>query len=137
MAKRDVMLGDAELEVLKVLWEGGPKTVREVLEVLHGQGRDLAYTTVLTMMTRLEAKGVVASNKSGQAYVYRARVSRERITRDRMRGLIEQLFNGTPGSLVLALMQSERFTPGEIAEFRTLIERLDSERGRDDREVRA
>lgn len=137
MAKRDVMLGDAELEVLKVLWEGGPKTVREVLEVLRGQGRDLAYTTVLTMMTRLEAKGVVASNKSGQAYVYRARVSRERITRDRMRGLIEQLFNGTPGSLVLALMQSERFTPGEIAEFRALIERLDSERGRDDREGRA
>lgn len=120
------MLGDAELEVLKVLWDGGtPMTVREVLGVLQQNGRDLAYTTVLTMMTRLEAKGVVAANKSGPAYVYRPKVSRERVTKDRLQGLIEQLFNGTPGSLVLQLMQSERFSAGELAEFRSLIERLD------------
>ena len=125
MAKRDYMLGDAELEVLKVLWECGPMTVREVLGVLQTAGRDWAYTTVLTMMTRLEAKGVVASNKSGQAYVYRPKLSRERVTRDRLQGLIEQLFNGTPGSLVLQLMQSERFTPQELAEFKSLIARLD------------
>lgn len=125
MAKRDYMLGDAELEVLKVLWERGPMTVREVLGVLEPAGHDWAYTTVLTMMTRLEAKGVVSSNKSGQAYVYRPKVSRERVTRDRLQGLIEQLFNGTPGSLVLQLMQSERFSPQELAEFRSLIERLD------------
>lgn len=125
MAKRDYMLGDAELEVLKVLWDHGPMTVRETLGILQAAGRDLAYTTVLTMMTRLEAKGVVAANKSGPAYVYRPRVTRERVTRDRLQGLIEQLFNGTPGSLVLQLMQSERFTPAELAEFRALIERLD------------
>lgn len=125
MAKRDYMLGDAELEVLKVLWDHGPMTVREALGILQQMGRDLAYTTVLTMMTRLEGKGVVAANKSGQAYVYRPRVSRERVTRDRLHGLIEQLFNGTPGSLVLQLMQSERFSAGELAEFRSLIERLD------------
>lgn len=120
------MLGDAELEVLKVLWDAGaPMTVREVLGVLQQNGRDLAYTTVLTMMTRLEAKGVVAANKSGPAYVYRPKVSRERVTKDRLQGLIEQLFNGTPGSLVLQLMQSERFSAGELAEFRSLIERLD------------
>ncbi len=120
------MLGDAELEVLKVLWDAGtPMTVREVLGVIQQNGRDLAYTTVLTMMTRLEAKGVVAANKSGPAYVYRPKVSRERVTKDRLQGLIEQLFNGTPGSLVLQLMQSERFSAGELAEFRSLIERLD------------
>lgn len=124
MAGRDYMLGDAELEVLKVLWDGGPMTVREVLGVLQRMGRELAYTTVLTMMTRLEAKGVVTANKSGTAYVYRPKVSRERVTRDRLQGLIEQLFNGTPGSLVLQLMQSERFSPTELAEFRSLIERL-------------
>lgn len=129
MAKRDYMLGDAELEVLKVLWDQGPMTVRGVLGVLQAAGRDLAYTTVLTMMTRLETKGVVASNKSGPAYIYRPRVSRERVTRDRLQGLIEQLFNGTPGSLVLQLMQSERFTPKELAEFRALIERLDTPSG--------
>jgi predicted transcriptional regulator len=123
------MLGDAELEVLKVLWDHGPMTVRGVLGVLQEGGRDLAYTTVLTMMTRLEGKGVVSANKSGPAYVYRPKVSRERVTRDRLQGLIEQLFNGTPGSLVLQLMQHERFTARELAEFRALIERLDGAQG--------
>ncbi|MCA9287924.1 MAG: BlaI/MecI/CopY family transcriptional regulator [Phycisphaerales bacterium] len=128
MPRRDAMLGDAELEVLKVLWDRGPLTVREVLGILQERGRDLAYTTVLTMMTRLEAKGAVASNRSGPAYVYRPRVSRDRIRRDRLKGLVEQLFDGAPGSLVLSLMKSESFTPEELAEFRGLIERLDPAR---------
>jgi predicted transcriptional regulator len=68
-------LGSAELEVLKALWEIGPATVREVLNHLHDRGRKVAYTTVLTFLTRLEQKGFAASNKSDLAYVYRARVS--------------------------------------------------------------
>ena len=130
MAKKDVNLGDAELEVLKVLWDHGPMTVREVLGVLEGLGRDWAYTTVLTMMTRLEAKGVVSANKDGPAYVYRPKVSRDRVVKDRVQGLVEQLFGGTASPLVLALMQSERFSPKELAEFRALIDRLDAGVGR-------
>ena len=65
-------LGAAELEVLRTLWDEGPTTVREVMNLLHRRGRKVAYTTVLTFLSRLEAKGCVKSDRSGVAYVYRA-----------------------------------------------------------------
>jgi BlaI family penicillinase repressor len=118
-------LGSAELEVLKALWEIGPATVREVLNHLHDRGRKVAYTTVLTFLTRLEQKGFAASNKSDLAYVYRARVSKERVSRSRLRSLVEQLYDGAAGPLVLQLMKSERLTPDEIDELQQLIEKLE------------
>ncbi|HKQ46923.1 MAG TPA: BlaI/MecI/CopY family transcriptional regulator [Phycisphaerae bacterium] len=118
-------LGAAELEVLKALWDIGPATVRQVLNHLHERGRRVAYTTVLTFLSRLEQKGFAASNKSGLAYVYRARVSKERVSRSRLRSLVEQLYDGAAGPLVLQLMKSERLTPEEIDELQKLIEKLD------------
>ncbi len=67
MAPRESDLGTAELEVLKALWERRRATVRQLLNQLHEQGRRVAYTTVLTVLTRLEQKGVVKSDKSGMA----------------------------------------------------------------------
>lgn len=126
MAKRPHELAGAELEVVKVLWDRGPSTVREVLEHLHGRGRKVAYTTVLTVLTRLEQKAVVASDKSGQAYVYKARISREKVTATRLKSLVTQLYDGAATPLVLQLMQSEKFSPEEIAQLQKLIDRLDS-----------
>lgn len=127
MVQRQYELGDAELEVLKVLWDEGPATVRQVLAALHANGRKLAYTTVLTFLTRLEQKGVVRSDKSSLAYVYQAAVSRDRITRSRVRSLVEQLYDGAAGELVLQLIKTQRFTPEEIAELQNLINRLDTD----------
>lgn len=120
-------LGEGELEILKVLWDEGPSTVREVLSHLHAQGRKVAYTTVLTVLTRLEQKGFVESNKSGLAYVYRARATRDSVVRARLDSVIEQLFDGAAGSLVLKLMETERFSAEEVEEFKRLIDRLDRE----------
>ena len=97
MPPGDSDLGTAELEVLKALWDDGPAPVRQVLNHLHARGRRLAYTTVLTVLTRLEQKGFVTSDKSGMAYVYRPTVSRTRITRSRLKSLIEQLYDGAAG----------------------------------------
>ncbi|MHC5024140.1 MAG: BlaI/MecI/CopY family transcriptional regulator [Planctomycetota bacterium] len=123
-------LGTAELEVLTVLWEIAPATVRDVMNGLHGQGRKLAYTTVLTFLTRLEQKRCVKSDKSGVAYVYRPVVSREKVFRSRLRAVIDQFFDGAAGPLVLQLMREERFTDDEIAQLQKLIDRLDDGRGR-------
>jgi predicted transcriptional regulator len=125
MPRPNPELGAAELDVLKVLWERGPSTVREVLDHLHARRRRVAYTTVLTMLSRLEQKGAVASDKSEQAYVYRPKVSRERVTATRLKALVQQLYDGAATPLVLQLMQSEKFTPEEIAQLQALIERLD------------
>lgn len=126
MADRQYELGDAELEVLKVLWDEGPCTVRQVMNLLHRDGRKVAYTTVLTFLTRLEQKELVRSDKSGLAYVYKPTVSRERISRSRLRSLVEQLYDGAAGPLVLQLIRTQRFSPGEIAELQELIRQLDT-----------
>src|SRR5262249_20159075 len=126
MADRQYELGTAELEVLRALWDGGPATVRQVMNHLHGRGRNVAYTTVLTFLTRLEQKGFVSSDKSGLAYVYRATLSRERLSRSRLRALLEQLYDGAAGQLALQLIRTERFSAEEIEELHKLIDRLDA-----------
>ena len=128
MAHKRYQLGRAELEVLRALWLEGPATVRGVMEHLHGQGRKVAYTTVQTMLGRLEQKGFARSDKSGVAFVYRAKVSRERYSQSRLRTLLDQLYDGAAGPLALQLLRSERLTPEEIEELRKLIDELDSGR---------
>jgi len=117
-------LGAAELEALTTLWDDGPATVREVMQGLHRRGRKVAYTTVLTFMTRLEQKGYVTSDKSGVAYVYRAKAPRERVVGSRVRSLMQQMFGGSAAPMALHLLRTERFTPEEISEMRQLIDQL-------------
>ncbi len=130
MARRESDLGAAELEVLRTLWDLGPASVREVMNHLHERGRRVAYTTVLTYLTRLEQKGFVRSDKSELAYVYRAKVSRQRITRSRVKTLLQQLYDGAAGPLVLELIRSEKLTSDELGELHDLIDRLDEKRGK-------
>jgi predicted transcriptional regulator len=125
MPRKDQDLSQAEFEVLKVLWDIGPSSVRDVMNELHARDRKVAYTTVLTFLTRLKQKGCVTTKKSGQAFIYKPRVSRDRIVRSRLSEMIDQLFDGAAAPLVLQLMQTERFTPDEIAHLRRLIEDLD------------
>ncbi len=125
MSKLQYDLGDAELEVLKALWEDGPAVVREVMNRLHLRGREVAYTTVLTFLTRLEQKGYVRSDKSGLAYLYTPVVSRERVTKSRLRNLMNQLYDGAAAPMVLHLIRSERFSSNEIEQLHELIDTLD------------
>lgn len=126
MAKREVELGEAELAVLRVLWETGPQTVREVMARLHERGRKVAYTTVLTFLTRMEQKGVVSSDKDEHAYIYRARVTKEQVAKTRVKSLLDQLYDGAAAPMVLHLIENERFTDEEIARLRRLLKELDS-----------
>ena len=130
MAPRETDLGAAELEVLKALWDHGPATVRQVMNHLHERGRKVAYTTVLTFLTRLEQKDFVTSDKSDIAYVYRPAVTWARVTKSRLRSLIEQLYDGAAAGLVLQLMREEKFSGDEIAELQKLIDQLDMKRKR-------
>ena len=125
MAKKPVELGEGELAVMRVLWDHGPLTVRDVMTRLHERGKTVAYTTVLTFLTRLEQKGVVASNKNETAYIYRAKVSRESVSATRIRSLLEQLYDGAAAPMVLQLIENERFSAEELAQLRKLIDDLD------------
>ncbi len=120
-------LSEAEREVLKALWDEGPGTVRQVNAVLSGRGRKWAYTTVQTLLQRLQAKGWVASDTSGPAHVFRASGSREEMLQDHLKTLADELCEGASAPLVLALVQGHRFTPEEIARFRRLLDRLEGD----------
>jgi len=125
MARRPKeQLGEAELAVLRTLWESGPQTVRGVMERLHERGKKVAYTTVLTFLTRLEQKGFVTGEKlkTGPAHLYKARVSRASVTRARVKTLLDQLYDGAAAPLALQLIENERFTDDEIAQLRKLID---------------
>lgn len=122
---RPTDLGESELAVLRVLWDHGPQTVREVMQRLHERGRRVAYTTVLTFLARLEQKGSVTSDKRDLAYVYRAKASRTSVTRSRVKALLEELYDGAAGPVVMHLVENERLTPDELSQLRKLIDDLD------------
>jgi predicted transcriptional regulator len=125
---RQASLGENELELLKVLWEHGPATVRELNALSRRQGRRWAYTTVLTMLQRLEAKGYVRSDKSGVAHVFRATVTRDKLLRQRLKDLANQFCEGTATPLMLALVEGQRFTPEEICRLRQMLDELENEK---------
>lgn len=129
MPPQESDLSSAELEVLKTLWEGGPGTVREVMNRLHSRGRKVAYTTVLTFLTRLEQKRYVKSDKSGMAYVYRPKVTREKVSKFRLKSLLEELYDGAAAPLVLQLVKDEKLTAEDISQLHQLIESLDKKSG--------
>jgi BlaI family transcriptional regulator, penicillinase repressor len=124
VAKEMVNISETELDVLKVLWEHGPGTVREINEILSRQGRRWAYNTALTLLHRLKAKGYVASDETDMAHVFRPTVSRDKLLKRRLKDLANQLCEGTATPLVQALVEGTRFTPEEIQQFRQLLDRL-------------
>jgi len=115
-------LSDAERDVLKVLWEHGPATVRAINEVLKHQGRRWAYTTVATLLQRLTAKQYVASNQSAVPHVYRAAITRDELLEHWLNDAAVQFCNGRAAPLVLALVQSNRFSAEELGRLRRLLE---------------
>jgi len=127
MTQHEYELGEAELDVLRALWDGGPGTVREVMQHLPARRRGVAYTTVQTLLNRLETKGYVTSDKSDVAHVFRAKLTRERVRRARMKTLVGQLYDGAAGALALHLVKTQKLSRAEIAELHRLVEELDED----------
>jgi predicted transcriptional regulator len=123
-------VSDAEREVLLVLWEHPRLAVREIAEKLAESGASWQRTTVLTLLSRLEKKGYIASDRSGHAYVYRAVVSRDELVHQRMQELANELCDGRPAPLLLAFAERQKFTAEEIAELQRLVEELAARQGK-------
>jgi len=122
---------DAELAILRVLWQLGPSTVRQVHEVLSRE-RPTAYTTALKLLQIMIEKGLVRRDETDRTHVYQARLSEERTQRQLVRDLLERAFGGSASKLVMQALNAKRATPEELVEIRKLI---DSRReARDDRD---
>jgi BlaI family transcriptional regulator, penicillinase repressor len=126
-AANQMNVSDAELEVLKLLWLRGPSTVRDVAQHLKQRDKQWAYTTILTLLSRLRDKGFVRQEKhgTGAAHVFTAGVTREQLLGQRLTELAEQVCDGTAGPLVHALVKSRRLKREDIAHLRRLLTRLE------------
>jgi BlaI family transcriptional regulator, penicillinase repressor len=124
MAKRPPTIPDSELDVLKVLWDRGQATVREALGSLRESGRQWSYATVATLFDRLESKGMVTSDRSELAFVYRPAITAQEVRQKRINNLVDKLYQGEPGLLVLHLLKSHPLDPHQAKEVRAVLEEM-------------
>lgn len=110
-----------QVAVMRVLWERGEARVQEVQRAL-GPARELATTTVATLLKRLEKRGLVAHRTEGRQYVYRARVDVDEARRSAVGELTEHLFDGDVPTLVAHLLTRHELGPGDVERVRALIE---------------
>ena len=124
---------EAETEILRVLWERGPSTVREVHAALQGQ-RGTGYTTVLKLMQIMAHKGLAARDERQRSHVYRPLVRREGVEERLVGDLIDRVFDGCASDLVVRALASKPATTEELSALRTMLGELIAARGEEPEE---
>jgi predicted transcriptional regulator len=115
-----------ELEIMNVLWETGPANVQSVqarIVQARGKGRELAYTTVQTMLNVLHRKGKVKRQLKERAYIYRPVFSRQKAVTQAVGEMLDRFFGGSADGLVLSLVETRHLTPERLAQIQKLVER--------------
>ena len=120
-----VGLTGLQLSIMEVLWRRGEATTQESWDALSRR-RPLALTTVATILSRLERKGVVTHRREGRQHVYSALVTRAEVRRSKVRDLMENLFDGDAAQLMSHLVRADDVDPDELARIRALLDEADS-----------
>lgn len=115
---------EAELELLNVLWQRGPSTVREMHEALSAE-KDTGYTTTLKILQKMAEKGLVRRDESERSHIYAAAIREDHTQRQLVRDLLQKAFGGSPGRLVVAALNEKKASPAELAEIRRLLDRME------------
>jgi BlaI family transcriptional regulator, penicillinase repressor len=126
---------DAELGILRVLWERGPSTVRQVHEVLS-RDRPTAYTTALKMLQIMTEKGLVRRDETDRSHVYHARLTEDQTQRQLVRDLLDRAFGGSSSKLVMQALATKRASAEELGEIRRLLDARRDQDKENRREVR-
>jgi BlaI family penicillinase repressor len=120
MRPSSATLTPQELELMKIVWQKGEATVRDVYETLL-ERRRIAYTTVMTMMRVLEKKGYVKTHRVNRAYVYRPTRPERQVLRSMVREFVDRVFNGSAQPLLVHLVEDRRLSSQELEELERLI----------------
>ena len=116
-------LGETEMEILKHVWELGEASVADVREKML-EYRDVAYTTVMTIMKNLADKKYLKYREEGRSYIYSAAIDPNDVRFNLIDRLVDKVFEGSPKELVQTLVQSENLTEAERREIKKMIEKL-------------
>ncbi len=117
----DVIPTDRELEALKVLWDRGEATVRDVCDALNAGGEELAYTTVLSLLQVMEQKGLVTHRSEGKAYVYLPAIEREMTLRQLAGGFLERVFDGALDEYLVHALGKRKITASELDQLEAML----------------
>lgn len=112
---------ERELEALKVLWEVGEATVREVYGAMNAAGEELAYTTVLSLLQVMEQKGLVRHRREGKAYVYLPRAEREKTLGGLAAGFLERVFDGSLDEYLVHALGTRKVTKTELDQLEQML----------------
>ena len=118
---------DAELAILRILWERGPSTVRQVHEQL-ARDRQAAYTTALKLLQIMTEKGLVERDERERTHVYKAKLSEDQTQRQLVRDLLDRAFGGSASKLVMQALATRRASADELREIRKVIDGVKGER---------
>ena len=118
---------EAELAIMRVLWDVGPSTARQLIDRLYPQSKALAHPTVQKLLDRLEAKGCIRRDRSGPVQVFEAAIGRQELVDRRLRGVADQLCGGSLGALFSHLIEGRRMPARDRKVLREFLERLDEE----------
>ena len=116
MRRQPPVLAGQELEIMKVVWDLGPSTVRDVYETLRTR-RQIAYTTVMTTMRILERKGHLNVSRKDRAYVYRSARPRQRVLGEMVQEFVDRVFGGAAEPLVQHLVRDRHLTEHDLREI--------------------
>jgi predicted transcriptional regulator len=116
---------EAELELLRVLWERGPSTVREIHEAA-GDEKETGYTTTLKILQKMAEKGLVRRDKSQRSHVYTAALKAEQTQRQLVRDLLHRAFGGAAVQLVVQALSERPASADELAEIRLLLDAMEN-----------
>lgn len=118
-----------ELEVLRILWEQSPLSVREVMDVLN-RTRPRAYTSVMSLLNVMTDKGLLVRKPRGRAFVYAPKAARQKTTRRMLADLLARAFEGKASLLVAHLLEETNPTPEELKQIRRAIAQFENQEGK-------
>ena len=117
--KQSITLTEAELRLMRVLWDKGPSTVHQIQQALDG--REIAYNSVLTTIRILEKKGYVKHAKDGRAHVYEPTIGQQDATRFEIRNLVSRFFSDSHEALVLNILEDQTLDAKELQRLKEMI----------------
>lgn len=124
MASKPPRPTEAELRILQVLWEGGPRSVRDIRGILN-ESKPTGYTTALKMLQIMTEKGLVDRDESVRPQIYRAKYSQEHTQRRLLSDLLNRAFGGSVRALVLQALSTKKSTPEELEAIGRLLDRIE------------
>jgi predicted transcriptional regulator len=117
-----------EMQVLSLLWEHGPLTARAVLDLMP-DGKQRAYTTILSVLQVMEKKGLVRHEEEGNRHIYAPKVKRQNVLKPLLSGLVKTIFGGRPTAAMQQLLEASEVSAQDLAEMRKLLDNYEAPKG--------